>query len=173
MRTQNQKRLKGAFAGVLGGLAASFVMNQFGAAWTKVEESLTPQKDQGANASSGGDDATVKTANAISTGVLGHRLEAGEKKWAGPAVHYAFGALVGGVYGVAAESAPVTSIGYGTAYGSAVWLLADEIAVPAAGLSGPPAETTPKMHVKAWASHLVYGLVTDLTRRAVLKAVHA
>ena len=156
-------------AGVLGGLAASFVMSQFQTAWTKVEEKLEPRS--AANGSGGGDDATVKTANGISMKVLDRQLTGDEKKWAGPAVHYAFGGIVGGIYGAAAANIPIASAGCGTAYASAVWLLADEVAVPAAGLSGPPSKTSPAMHLKAWASHLVYGLVTDLTRRAVLKAV--
>jgi hypothetical protein len=50
-------------------------------------------------------------------------------------------------------------------------VLADEIGVPAAGLSGPPTKTPPAKHLQAWAAHLVYGLVTELTRRGILKAL--
>ena len=59
-------------------------------------------------------------------------------------------------------------MGAGTGYGAAVWVGADEIAVPLFGLSGPPDETPLSGHVKALASHLVFGLVTHLTRKLVL-----
>lgn len=159
----------GTFAGAVGGLTASFAMNQFQSAWTAAEKKLARQARE--KGSGGGDDATVKAANRISKNLLGHDLTEPEKKWAGPAVHYAFGSLVGAVYGGMAERMPAARAGIGTAYGSAVWLLADEIGVPATGLSRPPTASPPTAHAKALASHLVYGLVTDLTRRAVLKAV--
>jgi uncharacterized membrane protein YagU involved in acid resistance len=141
-------------------------MNQFQAVWAKAEKKLKPSSPD-----KGGEDATVRTAEGISKTVFHHELTAREKKWAGPAVHYAFGGLVGAVYGAMASSTSLAVAGGGTGYGSAVWLLADEIGVPAAGLSGPPAKTPPIKHVQAWASHLVYGLVTEGTRRAILKAV--
>jgi uncharacterized membrane protein YagU involved in acid resistance len=69
-----------------------------------------------------------------------------------------------------AETVPPASAGYGAVYGSAVWLGADEIAVPALGLSGPPTQTQVIGHVQALAAHVVYGVTTDLTRRALLMA---
>ena len=77
---------------------------------------------------------------------------------------------MGAVYGAMASSNRMAVAGGGTGYGSAVWLLADEIGMPAAGLSGSPAKTPLRKHLQAWASHLVYGLVTEGTRRAILKA---
>src|SRR5207248_211947 len=101
---------------------------------------------------------------------LGHRLAPAKKKPAGSAVHYAFGTLVGAAYGALAEAVPLSSRAYGTLYGAAVWLAADEIAVPALGLGERPTRTPPIAHVKALASHLVYGLTTDLTRRTIQRA---
>ncbi len=150
-------------------MAAAFVMNRFQAVWTDTEKQLAPESAE--SAAETGDDATVKAADKISRGVLHHELTKSEKKWAGPAVHYAFGGAIGALYGALANAAPIASLSGGAAYGSAVWLLADEIAVPAAGLSRAPSKTPMKAHVKAWASHLVYGFVTDLTRRAILKTI--
>jgi uncharacterized membrane protein YagU involved in acid resistance len=155
----------------VGGLAAAFVMNRFQAVWSDTEKAMLPD---GRNESApSGDDATVKAANGISQTVLHHELSEPEKKWAGPAVHYVFGGLMGAAYGALAPVTPIASFGGGAAYGSALWFFADEIGVPAAGLSGPPSETAIKGHVKAWASHLVYGLVADLTRRALVRAADA
>jgi uncharacterized membrane protein YagU involved in acid resistance len=120
-----------------------------------------------------GDDATVKTAKKISTTLFNKQLTQQEKQWAGPAVHYGFGALAGAAYGVLAEVSPSAGIGLGTTFGTALWLAADEIAVPAFGLSGPPSTYPESVHARALASHLVYGVVTDVTRRAARRVLGA
>ena len=170
---------KGAVAGLAGGLLASWTMNQFQAAWTRLAEgSEKPhgaQSLQPAEGSSGDqsqdsqnqDDATVKTANAISKRVFGHELQESEKRPAGAAVHYAFGALSGGLYGALAEVTPQVTTGAGLPFGAAFWLVADEISVPLLGLSKGPAEYPLSTHAYALASHLVYGVTTEVSRRAL------
>ena len=81
------------------------------------------------------------------------------------------GAGSAAVYGVLAEVAPIVTIADGAAFGTGVWLLADELAVPAAGLSKPPKEIPLTTHVYALASHLVYGWITETVRRAVRRAL--
>jgi len=151
-------------AGAAGGLVASFAMNQFQFLWTKLEKAGA--EDQRAS-DSAGDDATVKAANTVSLRLFDHELTNEEKQWAGPAVHYAFGALMGAVYGLLACRVPAGAA-YAAAYGSAVWLGADEIGVPALGLAQSPAEIPLSAHIKALASHIVYGVIADLTRGAIL-----
>ena len=116
-------------------------MNQFQSLWTKAAKELSDEQGQNQQSGGGGEDATVKTAKVISQNLFHHELAEPEKKWAGSAVHYSFGTLVGAAYGILAEAAPVFRAGYGIAYGTAVWLAADEIGVPAAGLADPPSET--------------------------------
>src|SRR5258708_4179945 len=107
-RANHRKRdvWKGLAAGLVGGMVASWTMNQFQAAWTRAAEGL--KKPQGAQPVQPGedqkpgqaleenkedhDDATVKAARAISDGVFGHELKESKKKVAGSVVHYAFGA---------------------------------------------------------------------------------
>ena len=165
---------KSMAAGALGGLIASFAMNQYQAAVSAVGESVArrerqrkglpePERDEQGS----GDDATIRAANAVSTTILNRELAEDEKKWAGPLVHYGLGTALGAFYGACASALPVdsrTAMGYG----AAVWIGADEIAVPLAGLSGPPTETPLSGHLNALASHLVYGAVTHLTRKLVL-----
>ena len=132
---------------------------------------LSPSQDSGGQQeSSGGDDATVQVASAISESV-GHELTNDEKATAGPAVHYAFGATMGGVYGLLSEVAPVTSVGWGMPFGTALWLAADEVAVPAFGFSKSPTEYPASTHAYALASHLVYGLSVDVVRRVLRTAM--
>jgi putative membrane protein len=166
--------LESMAAGAIGGLVGALAMNQFQAAVNAVGESLSRIDRQRGEAQhpdqkpqSSEDDATVKAANAIAKVVFKHQLTGAEKKWAGPVVHCSMGAKLGALYGALAPSAPV-ECGAGTAYGTAVWLGADEIAVPLFGLSKLPAETPLSAHVNAWASHLVFGLVLHFTRKIVL-----
>lgn len=169
MRRNRTSISKSALAGAAGGLAASYVMNQFQSLMSYVEKRSNGGREQQQEQQPSGDDATVKTAKAISHKVLRHELTTPEKKWTGPVVHYAFGTLMGALYGVLAEKMPVAKAGIGTAYGTAVWLGADEIGVPAFGLSEGPTKTPVSGHLKALASHVVYGMTTDLTRKALLR----
>jgi putative membrane protein len=167
---------KGLAAGVVGGLVASWVMEEFQALWGKVAESLEESsgnggsKEEGGQPQGGGEEqepATVKAAEAISENVFDHELTKGEKEVAGPAVHYAMGAGSSAVYGVLSEFVPEVTVGAGVPFGAAVWLLADEAAVPALGLSKGPTEYPLSTHVYSLASHFVYGLTTELVRREV------
>src|SRR5215470_3728973 len=152
MREDNSSIWKGIVAGLAGGLIASWTMNQFQAAWTKLAEnsekphgaqSMQPAQgssgDQGQDAKEQ-DDATVKAAQAISEGVFGHELQESEKKPAGAAVHYAFGTASGALYGALAEVAPQVTTAAGLPFGAAFWLVADEVSVPLLGLSKGPSE---------------------------------
>ena len=175
--------LKGLAAGLIGGLVASWTMNRFQDVWLKLAGSPSSgagsaQQVEGQESGQGlrqtqqqsdeeQDDATVKTASAISEGVFDHKLTRSEKKIAGPAVHYAFGTSVGGLYGGAAELAPEVASGAGLPFGAAFWLVADETALPLLGLSKGPTAYPVSTHVYALASHLVYGLTAELVRRTV------
>jgi putative membrane protein len=154
---------KGLAAGLIGGLVASWTMNRFQSLLGKLSSS--EEGSQGKSEEK--EPATVKAAEAISEGVFDHELTKEEKRVAGPAVHYAFGSLNGAVYGAMAEVVPETTVGAGLPFGALLWLGADEIAVPLVGLSKSPLEHPLSTHAYALASHLVYGLTTDVVRRAV------
>ena len=179
--------LKGLAAGLIGGLVASWTMNRFQDVWMKLAgpQSSGAESSQQAGGQESGqglqqtqkksdeeqDDATVKTASAISEGIFDHKLTKSEKKIAGPAVHYAFGTSVGGLYGAAAELAPGVATGAGLPFGAAFWLVADETALPLLGLSKGPTAYPVSTHVYALASHFVYGLTAELVRRGVRGAL--
>lgn len=163
---------KGAFAGLVGGLIASWVMNQFQSGLSRVSRAIAAgQGDQPGSPQSADDDATMRAAEAISAALFGRNLTTQEKRMLGPLLHYAFGATVGAMYGAAAELAPRTTVAWGLPFGSAVWLGADEIAVPAFGLSKPSREYPVSTHVSALAAHLVYGFASDVVRRGVRAAL--
>lgn len=180
--------LKGLAAGLVGGLVASVVMNQFQkllGKWTAgIEKSHGAQSlQQGLPRHGAGrmlrergsddaqDDAAERLANTISTGVFDHELTKRERDTAGTALHYAYGISMGAFYGAAAEFAPVVTVGAGALYGAGIWVVADEGVVPALGLSKSSAEYPFSIHAYALASHLVYGLTTEVVRRAARQAL--
>jgi uncharacterized membrane protein YagU involved in acid resistance len=165
---------KGAVAGLVAGLAASWVMSRFQyAVPSRVFARMLGDDDQPGPGddelrSSGGngqEPATVQAAEAVSERLLDHHLTEDEKKWAGPAAHYVLGAVGGAAYGALAEARPGITAGAGLPYGTAFWLAADETAVPALGLSGPPWEYPPHVHAYGLASHLVYGITLEVLRK--------
>ena len=148
---------RSAAAGAAGGLVGSFAMNQFQNLWQAAAQRLQPGESSGGD----GDDATVKTAQAVLRSVAHRELKPDEKKLAGAAVHYIYGTSIGALYGLLATRAPTVARGRGTAYGAAAWLAGDEIAVPALGLGKSPEEAPLSSHATALAAHVVYGAVTD------------
>lgn len=160
---------KGAVAGAAGGLIASWVMNQFQSGVSKLSEEFV--QDDARPKSGGDEETTVKTAEAISE-AAGHRLTQQEKQVAAPLVHYAFGSTMGALYGIAAELNPHSGTGWGAPFGAALWLGADELAVPVLGLSGAPTDTPISTHASALAAHVVYGVTTEVVRRAVRSVLH-
>jgi len=165
---------KGLVGGLLSGLAGTIVMTQFQNAWNKTSEMLS-QEGNGAKAESKGseekEDATMKAAGKISS-AAGYELSRDEKKKAGPFVHYGFGTAMGAAYGLAKETVPrswqrMHPALSGSGFGTALFLGADEIALPALNLADKPSKAPASSHLYGLASHLVYGL----TVAAVYKGV--
>jgi putative membrane protein len=166
----NSDLLKGAVTGLIGGLIASWVMNQAQPVLSKASSAVIKEaggKPLNQQQSKNGDDATVKTAESIVEPILGRSLRKEEKKSAGPIVHYVFGSLMGAVYGVASEVLPGSRKWLGLPYGAALFVAADEVAVSALGLSGPPSEVPIEMHVYGFMSHLVYAASLEIVRRSL------
>jgi putative membrane protein len=117
------------------------------------------------------DDDTMKAADRIARGVHFRPLSHHEKAIAGPILHYAFGTAMGAVYGLTTEYFPAARAGFGTIFGTLLFAMADETAVPAAGLSGKPSEYPAASHIRAFASHIVYGASAEAVRSTLTSAV--
>jgi len=189
IRRNSSDPLKGMIAGAAGGLVASWVMNQYQALLSRMTHGV--ERPHGAQSLQPGsprhgvarelqergrdreaDTAAVRTAVVVSDRLFGLELARREKREiAGAVVHYAFGVGMGGLYGAIAELKPATTTGAGLPFGAAVWLIADEIIVPALGLSKPPTKYPLSTHAYSIASHLVYGLTTEIVRREVRRAL--
>ncbi|HWR16772.1 MAG TPA: DUF1440 domain-containing protein [Terriglobales bacterium] len=166
---------KGIVTGIVGGLVASWMMDQFQAVESRVQQAWQKsahreQKPDSAYSEPDSDNATMKVADRLANLVANRHLTKEQKKKAGPIVHYAYGALIGGLYGGISEVFPLARLGAGTGYATAAWLFGDEIAVPKLGLSKPPEEFPLSVHANALASHLVYGVTTHAVHKG-LRAV--
>lgn len=188
-RRKTRKILQGVAAGAVGGLVASFAMNQFQSLMSKLartdghkrmhsgehaEEQLgfevAPVQFQQIHADES-EPATVKLAQKISEGVFHRPLSKRGKRFAEPVVHYSYGTVWGGIYGALAQIAPETAGVLGLPFGVALWGVGDELAIPALGLAKWPVAYPLSNHAQALAAHAVYGITTDLVRRAMLKAI--
>ena len=147
--------LRGFAAGIVAGLVASLAMDLFQKGWAKA----VPMP------SSGDDPATVKAAQKASRAATGEYFAKSDKAAAGQWAHYLFGAGLGGAYGLLAEYRPEVTTGFGTGFGLGSGVLFDEVAVPAAGLTGPPGDYPAVSHAYSAASHVVFGSVNEGVRR--------
>lgn len=182
-RRRRPNVFRGVVTGVTAGIAATLIMDQFQKlssagqkaadkqirlALDEPEEAIDRDHQQQAEQAAQQEGSTEKVARKIAE-TAGKNLPEEQKKKAGQAVHYAFGTLMGAIYGVSAELVPEVTTGGGTAYGTLLFLAADEVAVPAFQLSPPPTETAPTDHLQHWAAHVVYGgsleLIRSLMRR--------
>jgi len=170
---------KGLAAGAIGGLAATWIMGYAQTAFHKVAGELAHAGGNGSPApqrphmpAAEDEPATVKAAVAIAR-AAGRDLAPERREAAGSLVHYAYGTLIGAAYGAAAEHSDLPRTASGAAFGSALWLLADEVAVPALKLARPARDYPAEVHAVALCSHLAYSVTTELIRRALRAGVLA
>ena len=151
-------------------------MNRFQAAWSKLagkgvserekeQGGQLEKSDQQRRGSADDEDNATERAAAKVASAAGVELDDTEKEKAGAFVHYAFGGALGAAYGASVELIPSLNAGGGVPFGIAVWLAADEIGTPLAGLAKPPTEYPLSVHGQSLASHMVFGAVTELVRR--------
>jgi hypothetical protein len=175
MRRNERSAWKGLLAGAVGGLVGTIVMTQFQKGWQKAAEKRglgevgTREERMRARTSEEKEDATTKAAGKLGR-AAGRELTHEERRRASLLVHYGFGMAMGALYGMAMETSPsgvrMQRIPFfGTLFGSALFLGADEMAVPALGLG--EGSDRPSSHFYGWASHVVYGLTAELVRRQV------
>lgn len=166
---QPETLLRNIVLGTASGVAAALAMNAFQSGWTALSARLGPGSGDGG----GSDDepSTVKAADQVSQAATGKSVPKEKRDLAGQAVHYGFGALLGGLYGGVGTAFPQARTGLGAPFGAAVWAVADETLVPAAGLSEPSSKSPPSTHLYSLASHLVFGVVLDATQTALQRGL--
>jgi putative membrane protein len=147
---ENRKRsvLKGALAGLIGGLA--------GAGAKVVAEQIFPPRVEGQTP------PTVMLAEQV----VGYPLKVPTQS-----IHWAFGALAGAVYGAVVEYEPTMGAWKGAAFGITLNKLTHESLLPKMGLVAPTERQPARERISEWVSHAAYGVVTDSVRRLARKAL--
>ncbi len=83
------------------------------------------------------------------------------------AVHWGFGMLMGGLYGALRSGKGSSDLGVGLAYGTGLWAIGDELAVPILGLQEGPTKAPKTMHANRLVSHLLYGAGLAIGTQAI------
>jgi hypothetical protein len=143
-------------AGIGAGLVAAWAMNLFQNGWMKLADEPEPEET-----------AASRAADTLSEEATGAPIKKGGKRAADCVLHYATAAVIGGFYGLVGGQFPRIFAANGLLFGAGVWLVADELVVPALQLAPPPAETELKDHALGLGSHLIFGAVLDLVRRRI------
>jgi putative membrane protein len=141
--------------GILAGLAAGLVAT---AAKTLVEKVYPPRVH-------GEPEPPAKLADKLS----GHELAPVPKAVASESIHWVFGATAGVAYGALAEFYPAATSRDGISFGMTLMALTHESALPAMGIATAPAAQTTRERTSEMASHIIYGLAAETTRRIVRK----
>lgn len=153
MTKRERSIVKGAIAGMIGGLA--------GAGAKMLAERIFPPRGEG---------QTPPTV-ALVEQVTGRSLHDGQRGVAMHGIHWGFGAAAGAVYGAMVEMEPSLGAWKGAAFGVTLNKLTHESVLPKLGLSAPKSKQPAQERISEWVSHAVYGIFTDAVRRAVRKAL--
>jgi putative membrane protein len=163
--------------GFVSGLAGTWTMSLFQGWWSRAFAGEDRQSAGGDHDARGWQErsedqnANEMAAQEMAARTLGRPLTGDELSVAAPAVHYAFGAAMGALYGAMADRLPQRPPLTGALWGTAVWAGADEVAVPALRLAKPDAEYPAGAHLQSLASHVVYGVTTELIYRATYRVI--
>lgn len=184
MNSSKPSLLRGLAVGATAGIFATIIMGGFQSLSAAGEKALEKRKklvegespweiaheqvqQEQQAASQEGSTESVARQVAESTG---HHLSPDQKKQGGNLVHYTFGTAMGIAYCVGAEFFPIVTVGLGSGFGTALFLGADILAIPALRIAPPPTETAPKDHFEHWLAHLIYGGALELSRSLLRRA---
>jgi len=140
---------KGMLAGLIGGIVAT--------AAKSAGERFFPPRTHG----------QPEPPAVLAEKIAGHSLTTTQKAAAAEGIHWAFGALTGAAYGGLAEFYPAATQKEGASFGIALASLTHGKALPALGLAVGPDDQTTREHTSEMATHVVYGVVTEVVRSAV------
>lgn len=157
MRERRNNLLGDAIDGAIAGALATWVMGK--ATTYLYEHEAKPAREAEDEARHG------KTAYGVAVEKAAHlagtELSSEERERYGSAIHWALGIGAGAAYGVLRDRLPASGIARGLLFGTAFWLLIDEGANTALGLTPGPTKFPWQAHARGLAGHLVFGAVTD------------
>lgn len=152
-----------ALRGAIAGAAATWIMGRVTShLYAKEEASARRREDMVRGGRTSYETAAQKAAE-----TAGLRLSPRSRRTAGRAVHWALGIGAGALYGLLRARFPAVDRLQGLAFGTAFWLLVDEVITPAAGLTPGPLAFPWQTHARGLTGHLAYGLAAETTLDAL------
>ena len=139
--------LKGFLAGAIGGLV--------GAAAKAVAEAVYPPRTQG----------QIPPPAVLVNRMASRPLSETEEVVSVQAIHWGFGALVGGAYGAVAEYQPVITGRLGANFGLTLCGMTHASTLPIMGLTESPENQPAREHASELVTHAIYGVTTEVVRR--------
>lgn len=145
--------LKGAVAGLIGGIVATAVK-------TAAEKVYPPRTHHEPEPTS----VAVQKLGASSA-------PSPQNKVASESLHWGFGALAGAAYGVVAEVYPQITAKNGVTFGMTLMAFTHEGTLPALGLSAEPKDQQPREQRSEMVTHVIYGVVAETVRKLVRRTL--
>lgn len=160
---RRQSLLVDALDGVIAGAVATWLMGKVTTALYERENKAVRQREDDARRG--------KTAYGVAAekvaGLAGKQLSDDERSRYGQEIHWALGIGAGAVYGVLRPRISAASLGNGLLFGAAFFLLMDEVATPALGLTSWAPAFPWQTHARGLAGHLAFGAAANATLAAV------
>ena len=145
--------MKGFVAGAVGGLV--------GAAAKSVAEAVYPPRTLG----------QIPAPAVLVNRMVDQPLTEKQEEVSVQAIHWGFGALVGGLYGAVAEYQPAVTGRLGANFGVALCGITRASALPLLGLTESPENQPAREHASELVTHAIYGVTTELVRRVARKVI--
>ena len=159
---ENDGALAGALKGAVAGAIGVWVMDQVD--WYMYDHEDPEARRRTQEVRPGGLDPAHVLANRVA-GAFGKELSPRQPHPAGIAVHYLLGIGPGALYGALQDRVPALGLGRGALFGLGLFLVQDELANAATGLSARPRQYPWQAHARGLIAHVVYGVVTDTLLR--------
>ena len=155
MRKRSRSIVKGAIAGLLGGIVAT--------AAKSAAEKIYPPHAYGAPGS--------ELPSIPSDDRDKHSLVIRQKRDAPETAHWGFGAAAGAAYGALAEFYPPATSKQGASFGMALVAMTHDHTLPILGRAAKPTFQTKRERSSELASYVVYGIVTETVRSIVRRMI--
>lgn len=189
---------KDTLVGVAGGVVGTWMMEQFWKGLSAAQEAAEDEEDSEAPPSEAGADepegereegpldeiavvgphhredesAPQTAARVLYRKARGREPDEQTRMELATRLHWAQGMAMGGLYGLfRGDRHGGVDLAGGLLFGAAVWLAADELAVPLLGLSRGPTAHDPAEHLQGLGAHLVYGAATSIAAQALSRAM--
>lgn len=154
---RKQSLVADAIAGMIAGAAATWLMDKATTALYQREGKAVRRREDQAR---GGKTAYGVAAEKVAR-LANKQLSDSERSRYGNVIHWTLGVSAGALYGILRPRVSAASKGHGLFFGTAFFLIMDEVVTPGLGLTPGPKAFPWQTHARGLAGHLLFGTVVD------------